>query len=726
MTVPMALRARPRHHFVYSARSLLVTTIEGQVTGTGTEGFYVDNARLLSRLELAADGKPVVPFAAAPVDSNAILSYAEVPEGPNVPKRGVFVEAKAVVEEALRLHLLVRSYATEPAEFELEVHLAADFADSQEASQGRRQQTADVETSWNQESRRLSFRYCHPDLDRAVVVSVKTGPDVRFTDGTLAFPLHLSPGAHAAVELAATPVIGEREGRGRQLDGRVEDAKRVRQELRDQTPALVTTNTAVGRAWRTATSDLASLPVGTPHGPATPIAGVPLYQQLFGRDAFTIAWQSALAMPAMLADALRENAAWQGRVVDDWLDEEPGKMLHQAEWGPLAALGKNPFARYYGDYATVPDFLIGLGQYLAWTSDLATLRQLLPAARAGIAWAERYGDLDGDGFLEYVARSEHGVKNQGWKDAANAVVDEHGEIVKDPIATSELQAYWYIGLKQAALAFFLAGDRAYALELKGKAAELRRRFDEAFWMPEEGFYAMALGPDKKQVRSIASNAGHLLATGIVPKSKARAVVRRLMAPDLFSGWGIRTLSTGHPRYNPFSYHLGSVWPVDSATFALGFVRYGCWEEAHRLAEGLVAASELFVANRLPEALGGIARDADHAHPGIYPDANEPQGWSASAIVLVVQALLGLRPFAPARVLVVDPHLPEWLPDVRLEGVRVGDAVVDLEASRGRSGETRLHARVRSGRLGVIRQPPPQAPVRNPLRRLIAATEGVFE
>jgi len=723
----MALRARPRHHFVYSGRSLLVASIEGEVTGAGTEGFYVDNTRLLSRLQLAADGEVVVPFAAAPVEANAILSYAEVAEGPSVPKRGVFIETKGVVEEGLRLHLRVQSYATEAAQFELQVRLAADFADSQEASKGTRQQTAEVERTWDEERQELRFRYQHPQLDRAVAVRVERAPGpVRASEGTLAFPLHLPPGAFAVVELVAEPLIGERQGRGRRLGGRVSDLGQVRHQLREATPALVTTHTALARAWQTATADLASLPLGTAHGPAMPMAGIPLYQQLFGRDALTIAWQSALAMPAMLGDALREDAAWRGRVVDDWLDEEPGKMLHQAEWGPLSALGKNPFARYYGDYATAPDFLLSLGQYLAWTSDLPTVRQLLPAAREAITWIERYGDLDGDGFLEYVSRSADGVKNQGWKDAANAIVDDRGEIVEDPIATCELQAYWYIGLKQAALAFLWAGDRAYALELTRKATELRRRFDQAFWMPEDRFYSLALGPDKKQIRSITSNPGHLLATGIVPEAKGPQVVRRLMESDLFSGWGVRTLSTGHPRYNPFSYHLGSVWPVDSATFALGFIRYGCWDAAHRLGEGLVAASDLFVANRLPEALGGIARDADHPHPGIYPDANEPQGWSASAVVLLVQALFGLRPFAPAGVLLVDPHLPEWLPELRLTGVRVGDATVDLEASLAANRKTRLRAHVRSGRLRALRQPPPQAPMRNLLRRGLARAERVFE
>jgi glycogen debranching enzyme len=281
--------------------------------------------------------------------------------------------------------------------------------------------------------------------------------------------------------------------------------------------------------------------------------------------------------------------------------------------------------------------------------------------------------------------------------------------VQPPIATSELQAYWYAGLEQAAIAFLVAGDRVYALQLLSKARTLKRRFDRAFWMDDEGFYALALGPDKQPLRSISSNTGHLLAAGIVPVEKGARVVRRLMKPDLFSGWGIRTLSSDHPAYNPFSYHLGSVWPVENGTFALGFARYGRFAELHRLAEGLFAATDLFVANRLPEAVAGLPRDERHPHPGIYAESNEPQGWSASMVVLLVQSLLGMRPVAPLGLLLIDPHLPPWLPDLRLAGVRVGQARVDLAFARTPDGATQWRVVRRKGRVRVLRQPVPQGP-----------------
>jgi glycogen debranching enzyme len=438
----------------------------------------------------------------------------------------------------------------------------------------------------------------------------------------------------------------------------------------------------------------------------------------------TIAWQALLAMPTMMHDTLRLNAVWQGTRIDDWLDEEPGKMIHQARWGPLSQLGIDPFIRYYGDYATAPDFLIMLGQYLAWTNDVATVRELLPAARKAIHWLEHYADLDGDGFIEYVTRSEKGVKNQGWKDSGDAVIDDAGEVVENPIASSELQAYWYAGLEQVALAFFAAGDRAYAVDLLRQARSLKRRFDKAFWMEDEGFYALALGPDKRPVRSIASNAGHLLATGIVPVDKGKRVAQRLMQPDLFSGWGIRTLSSDHVAYNPFSYHLGSVWPVENGTIAFGFARYSCWPELHRLAEGLFAATGLFAGSQLPEAFGGLPRDVQHPHPGIYPASNAPQGWSASMIITLIQAMLGLRPAAQLGLLLIDPWLPPWLPELRLEAVRVGQTVLDLEFQRKNDGTTTYRVLRREGRVRVLRQPAPQSDDASIEKRIWAAIRSL--
>jgi glycogen debranching enzyme len=384
-------------------------------------------------------------------------------------------------------------------------------------------------------------------------------------------------------------------------------------------------------------------------------------------------------------------------------------MLDQARRGPIAILGLNPFERYYGDYASPPDFLIMLGQYLLWTGDFATVRELLPTARRVIQWIDQRGDLDGDGFIEYVTRSSGGIKNQGWKDSDDAILDESGRIIPNPIAVCEIQGYWYAGLQQAALAFFFAGSPRYAYTLWRKAAALKQRFNRAFWIEDLGFYALGLDPEKRPIRVMTSNVGQALATGIIAKEKAPKVARRMMERDMFSGWGIRTLSSDHMAFNPLAYHLGCVWPVDAGTSAFGLARYGCVDELHRLTEGLFAASNLFVANRLPEVLGGFTRDDRHPHPGIFPGSCEPQGWSAGSILLAIQALLGMVPVAPLGLLLIDPHLPSWLPDLRLEGIRVGPARVDLEFHRSKRGETRYRGLRHDGPVRVLRQPVPDGP-----------------
>ena len=384
----------------------------------------------------------------------------------------------------------------------------------------------------------------------------------------------------------------------------------------------------------------------------------------------------------------------------------------------------NPFRRYYGDYSAPQDFLIMVGQYLAWTNDRDTTRALVPAARRVIDWLDRYGDRDGDGFLEYETHSARGLKNQGWKDSNEAIVDDRGTIVENPIATSEMQAYWYAGLEQVALAFLALGEPIYALRLRRQALQLKARFHRSFWMEDRDAYALALGPGKEQVRSISSNTGHCLATGIVPRDVGRRVVRRMMGTDLFSGWGIRTLSSTHPAYNPFSYHLGSVWPVENGTIAFGFARYGCWEELWRLAEAIFASTDLFIGNRLPEALSGIPRDDRHGHPGIYPKSNEPQGWSASMIVLTIQVLLGIRPVAPLGILLVDPHLPPWLPDLRLNGLTIGGGTLDLVFWRTGRGRTQYRVDRRPGHVRVLRQPVPDGSSASLAGRLRAAVASL--
>lgn len=725
---PVTLRTRPQALFSYSGRSLLVTDLHGGVRGHEMEGFWFENTRLLSRIELRSDGQPVEGFSAAPVDRRAHLAYVRLPAGPNVPQQGVYLEVAHFLDEGLRTRLRLLNHAKQPVSVELVLHLDADFADTQEVASGQRQQQAEVD--WELTGRHAArLRYRHPELDREVRLMLESGPnEAAFgADRHLALPLSAAPQTTVEVVLAAQPVF---DGQPRRVppaifgpDAGTSPTGKARDEVRAQVPLLTTTHLAVAASWRTAVQDLATFPLGTEGGPAMPAAGYPLYQYLFGRDSLTTAWQAAMAMPSMLRDALRVNAAWQADSIDDLHDTEPGKMLHQARSGPVSTLGKDPMRGYYGDYATPVDFLVFLGQYLAWTGDVPTVRELLPAAKATLRWLDRYGDADGDGFLEYDTKSPQGVPHQGWKDAPDSLVDSDGELIGPPLATCELQGYYYSALRHAAALFSLLGDRGLAAPLTRRARRLRAAFDEAFWMPDEQTYAVALDENKRQVRVVTSNPGHLLVSGIVPRAKAAMVADRLLAEDMFSGWGVRTLSTRNPAYDPFSYHRGSVWTVEHGTFALGMARYGLVPQLHRLAEAVFDQAALFESYRIPEAVGGVQRDQDHPHPGIYPDANVPQAWSASAIVMVVQALLGARPVAPARLLLLDPQLPAWLPDLRLQGLRVGGASVDLALERVR-GRTRCRVVRRDGWLRVLQQPTAQAQHASPTSRVTALARSI--
>jgi glycogen debranching enzyme len=360
-----------------------------------------------------------------------------------------------------------------------------------------------------------------------------------------------------------------------------------------------------------------------------------------------------------------------------------------------------PRDAYYGTHTTPAMFLLALSELWHWTGDLAALARHRDVAVRAIEWAIGAGDPDGDGFLEYERRSPRGLRNQGWKDSDEAIRHSDGSIVNGPVATVEEQAFLYIALERMAEILVALGEDERADDYLRRANRFRERWHDAYWMPEEQFYALALDGSKQQVGSITSNPGHALGAGLVPRNVARTVADRLLAPDLFSGWGVRTLSNAHPSYNPFAYHLGAVWPVEQATFALGFKRYGLDEHLDRLVEGVLSAAFEADDARLPEALSGQPR-SEVPMPVAYPDARSPQAWSASALVQLVQIMLGLYPFAALNVLaVVRPRLPVWLPQVTLRRIRVGAAAVDLRFDRRPDGSASWRVLDSHGRLVVV-------------------------
>ncbi|MDP9483839.1 MAG: amylo-alpha-1,6-glucosidase [Chloroflexota bacterium] len=428
-------------------------------------------------------------------------------------------------------------------------------------------------------------------------------------------------------------------------------------------------------------------------------AGVPWFATLFGRDAMISAYESIAFRPDLAVATLDVLAARQAVADDPRTDAEPGKILHEIRTGEMARTGELPYAQYYGSVDATPLWLILLGEAYDWTGDDGLVDRLWPNALAALAWIDDFGDLDGDGFVEYQRRSERGLINQGWKDSVDAVRDRTGRTAEGPIALAEVQAYVHDAKRRMARLARRRGEADLADRLEREADELKARFNAAFWVADRGFFAMALDGAKRPMDALASNVGQALWGGIVDKARARLVVEALAGPELDSGWGVRTYASGQPGYNPLGYHTGSIWPHDNALIVAGIKRYGFDVEASALAGRIFEAAQRFPDLRLPELYCGFDR-TDVGVPVPYPVACAPQAWSAAAALLLVRTMIGARASAADRTLeLVRPHLPTWLGKLTVTGLRVGEASVDLLFHRWR-GTTSAEVLRKTGELEV--------------------------
>jgi glycogen debranching enzyme len=719
------IRSTERH--AWHGPAVLVTDSRGEC-GTaehpGLSGFYFRETRYLSRLRLTVNGlRPwlssvgrgaqdeltftwVHPEMAGGTGGGSGSAGEELPrDAAGLPRRGLDLVARYRVGfNSLEVLLTVTNRWADRAELELEWCLGADYADLLEADAGYRQQEAAIQCL--AEARGLRFRYCQAGLPLETRVRVE-GAEWHPEGRRLTTLLTLGRGEWQELRLEV-----KAEGDDDLPDAVGTAARQAARAGWHSRVAKVRTNGQLpfGDMVRQAMDDLASFALleGKPDGWLAPAAGMPLYPALFGRDSLTSTWQAAvLDRGELLSATLARLSALQGTAVAPDRDEEPGRIIHSLRQGPLARLGLNPFARYYADFASPFMFVISLAQLYAWTGDERLIRRHWDAARRILDWAREYGDRDGDGYLEYMTQAKDGPKNQGWKDSGNGVVYEDGQQVPAPIAVCEIQGYWYAAQQLFAVLAAALGETSEAKANWKSSRELKQRFNRDWWLPEERFFALALDPDKRPARSITSNVGHCLTSGIIADEHIRPVVGRLFAPDMFSGWGIRTLSSDHPSYNPISYHLGSVWAVENGTIAFGLRRYGLDARTLDLFEAMVDLAMLYDGYRVPECVGGYSR-AEFPHPGAYPRANAPQAWNQSTLPLLLQTILGLQPVAPMHLLAVDPMLPPWLPEVTIERLRLGGTVATLRFHREKDGHTDVDVVRKQGPLHLVRQPPPES------------------
>jgi glycogen debranching enzyme len=472
-----------------------------------------------------------------------------------------------------------------------------------------------------------------------------------------------------------------------------------------QATTLTSANEDVYRLYRQSVEDMGALRLYD-HDFApdvwVPAAGVPWFVTIFGRDSLIVSLQNMLVHAGFARGVLKKLAELQATALDDWRDAEPGKIPHEIRFGELAHAKQIPHTPYYGTADATPLYLIVLHEAWKWLGEAALLREYRDVAVRCLEWIDRFGDLDGDGFQEYRTRSPQGYEDMGWKDAGDAVVYPDGTPVKQPKALCELQGYVFDAWLRMAEVFEMLGEPERAKQLRQKAFDLQAHFEAHFWCEDLGCYAYALDPSKQPVRTVASNAGHVLWSGIASAEHAARVAERLLQEDLWSGWGIRTLSAHNPAYNPFSYQRGSVWPHDNGLIALGLKRYGFSAEAARVFRDISEAASYFASYRLPELYAGMAR-----RPGTFPvqyrGANVPQAWAAGSVFHLLQAILGLQADAPNHLLSVEPQLPPWLPEVTLRGLAVGQARLDLRFWR-EGDRTRWEASVQTGELAVHEKP----------------------
>ncbi len=673
----------PTQIAIHQGRTVLVCEPDGTIPFPSEKGLYFNDTRIISNWSLYADGEFWDLLSGGAISHDRSSIYLTNPalrtaSGP-VPASTLGLVLTRSIRGGLHEDIDIANYSGIPVRFNLEVGIRCDFADMFEVRSGRAIRRGSVATEWSAAAL-LETSYTNGDFHRSVTVHPHGDVPMSYANGRLSFVVALAPGEHWHTCLLYD--LGDGAHTFSAPDRCVQDDPAEAAEgprWQDGVLNVHTSNEEFYRTFHQAVEDMAALrlPQGGEHGMSfVPAAGLPWFTALFGRDSLIASLQNMVIYPEFAEATLDALGQLQATTLDEYRDAEPGKILHELRFGEQAHFKLIPHTPYYGTADATPLYLITLHEAWRWTGDLDLVQRLLPVAEGCLRWIDEWGDRDGDGFQEFQTRSPLGYENTAWKDAGDSVPYLDGTLVKGPKALCELQGYVHDAWMRMAEVFDALHLPDRSAELRAKAARLYEQFNEVFWDEAGGFYAYCLDGEKRPVLTVASNVGHCLWSGIVRPDRAARVVQRLMAPDMWSGWGIRTLSAEHPSYNPYSYQNGSVWPHDNAIIALGFRRYGFTAEAGRIARDLSEAASHFNLNQMPELYAGLQRTPS-GFPVQYVGANVPQAWAAGSVFMTLQAMLGLGPDAPNGRLWVDPALPAWLPDLMLLGLRLGRHSFDI-------------------------------------------------
>lgn len=659
-----------------------------QPFGQEVQGLYHEGTRFLSHFELQINGERPLLLSSTIKEENEILSVDLTnpdffEEGEKVHKGTLFIGRKKFIKHGSCYETIqFTNYDTKEHTLDLTLFASADFKDIFEIRGIERKRRGRVLESLTDEESNLILRYIGLDnIARATQIHLQTKPN-RIADDQIYYQIKLLPQQTCEIAYSITMRVGNKTTQAITHQEAYEKITRNLAEAKENITTVFTSNEQFNHWINRSETDLISLLADTPHG-KYPYAGVPWYNTAFGRDGILTAYETLWIGPSISKGVLQYLAKTQATVLDPARDAEPGKIFHETRGGEMVELNELPFKLYYGTIDATPLFIVLAGVYYRRTGDLKTIQDIWPNIQAALHWIDVYGDLDGDGFVEYHHKSENGLTNQGWKDSFDSVSHANGNLADPPIALCEVQGYVYDAKQKASYLARALGEPALAQQLAEQAQILKQKFNETFWDEELQTYVLALDGNKRPCRVKSSNAGHCLFSGIVDEDKAPKLARTLLSEEMFSGWGIRTLGTKEVRYNPMSYHNGSVWPHDVAIIGYGLAKYGFQQEANKLMTSLFDASLFIDLQRLPELYCGFERRKGEG-PTAYPVACSPQAWSVASVFLFLKSCLGIDIDAvEKKVTFNNPELPPYLKNVLIDHLKLGNQNCVLELHRYR-------------------------------------------